>query len=232
MFSESRAVPSGDDTLEAFYEGLRGMGFGTDETDKRGKTDVNGAQDERTGTADAPAFEPRAGSAMASVVLETASRDRLALEQDKLDLQETIDRLRTEAEALRDSTTSLYQTLAEKDAEIQQLKKKEPESAETVRLVLGAAPERLKVGGRGWACNVEGALAYGRERRDLVLTLLDPRYASELLAEIQKGEVAILSARGRTACVYAGHCAKIYGDADSTDFITCFRFRCSEETGA
>ena len=93
---------------------------------------------------------------------------------------------------------------------------------ETVRVVMSLPEERLKVGGRHWECRVMGALHVGRGGRCAVLTVCDPAYSSELLAEMQPGEVVVLSESARTYCTYAGHCAKIYGEQDSQDFIAAF----------
>jgi hypothetical protein len=65
-----------------------------------------------------------------------------------------------------------------------------------------------------------------------VLTVSDPSYGSELLASVQPGEVVVLSSSARTACTYAGHCVKIYGDADSQDFITMLQLGISPDAGS
>ena len=94
-------------------------------------------------------------------------------------------------------------------------------------IVLGAADERLKVGGDGWECNVVGHL----ERcagGEVVLVVADPRYGETLLASAVPGRMAVLSASGRTDCEYYGCCARIYGDAGSLDFVACLRARLAE----
>lgn len=96
-----------------------------------------------------------------------------------------------------------------------------------MRVVLSRPEERLKLGGRGWESKVMGALHFGRERRDLVVTVSDAAYAAELLASIRAGEVAVLSRGHRATCQYNGSCGKLYGDGDSQDYVACFRMSVS-----
>jgi hypothetical protein len=150
------------------------------------------------------------GAALASMVAE---RDRLYDTATSLQAQvEELNRRLAGYEAL----DAHYANIEREMHELQQ-SRDEP-AAETVRVILSAAEERLKVGGRGWECNVMGALHYGRGR-SLILTMSDPAYASELFTEIQTGEVVVLSAAGRMSCTYSSRCVKIYGDAGSPDFI-------------
>ena len=95
-------------------------------------------------------------------------------------------------------------------------------AGETVRIVMSLPEEHLKVGGRHWECRVVGALHVGHGGRCAVLTVCDPAYSSELLAEMRPGEVVVLSESARTYCTYDGHCAKIYGEQGSQDFIAAF----------
>ena len=118
--------------------------------------------------------------------------------------QELITRLQSEVDTLR--------------------KRPGPVVHETVRVQLAAEQEKIKLGGRGWECRVLGHLDFGRDGRSAVLTVADPGYASELMAEIQVGELVILHGSERTACGYAGECSKLYGDPNSPDFIAVFRF--------
>ena len=151
------------------------------------------------------------GAALASMVAE---RDRLAEMASALGRQ--VDELKYQL-AGYEARDEHYANI---EREMHELHKSRGEpAAETVRAVLSAPEERLKVGGRGWECNVMGALHFGRAGRSLVLTVSDPAYASELFTEIQAGEVVVLSQAGRTSCAYSGRCAKIYGDAGSPDFI-------------
>ena len=151
------------------------------------------------------------GAALASMVAE---RDRLAEMASALGRQ--VDELRHRI-AGYEARDEHYANI---ERELHELRRSRGEpAAETVRAVLSAPEERLKVGGRGWECNVMGALHFGRAGRSLVLTMSDPAYASELFAELQIGEVVVLSQAGRTSCAYLGRCAKIYGDAGSPDFI-------------
>ena len=147
------------------------------------------------------------GAALASMVAE---RDRLY--DTATSLQAQVDELKRQL-AGYEARDAHYANI---ERELRQ-SRGEPE-AETVRAILSAPEERLKVGGRGWECNVMGALHYGRGR-SLILTMADPAYASELFTEIQAGEVVVLSASGRMSCTYSGRCVKIYGDAGSPDFI-------------
>ena len=110
-------------------------------------------------------------------------------------------------------------------AEVDTLRKKPgPVVHETVRVQLAAEQEKIKLGGHGWECRVLGHLDFGRDGRSVVLTVSDPGYASELMAEIQVGKFVILHGSARTACEYAGECSKLYGDPSSPDFIAVFRF--------
>lgn len=156
-------------------------------------------------------------AALASLVAE---RDRLLRMAN--DLSGEVGRLREmlEGYAARDQH---YAAIEEELAAEREARKSAEAAvqppAETVRVALSEQEQKLKVGGRGWECNIMGALHFGRSDRSLVLTVSDPGYASDLFAEIQPGEVAVLSAAGRTSCAYSGRCAKIYGDAGSPDFI-------------
>jgi hypothetical protein len=150
------------------------------------------------------------GAALASMVAE---RDRLY--DTATSLQAQVEELKRRL-AGYEARDAHYANIEREMHELQQ-SRDEP-AAETVRVILSASEERLKVGGRGWECNVMGALHYGRGR-SLILTMSDPAYASELFTEIQTGEVVVLSLAGRMSCTYSGRCVKIYGDAGSPDFI-------------
>ena len=235
MFSRHAGGAGDADTLDGFYDELgrpnagtgtpakgaaRGMLQGA-EAGTSGPSDPSGPGASAGRAAPVPPA-PRAygpsesgpvppdamGAALASMVAE---RDRLAEMASALGRQ--VDELRHQL--------AEYEARDEHYANIErELNKSRGEPmAETVRAILSAPEERLKVGGRGWECNVMGALHFGRAGRSLVLTMSDPAYASELFTEIQAGEVVVLSQAGRTSCAYSGRCAKIYGDAGSPDFI-------------
>lgn len=211
---------------EAAQEAQRRSGMVTSETAKKEKTAETGTSvtfgsggsagwdvpvpraSRAYGPSESGPMPPDAmGAALASLVAE---RDRLYGTATSLQVQ--VDELKHQL--------AMYEARDEHYANIErELQQSSGETAaETVRVILSVAEERLKVGGRGWECNVMGALHYGRGR-SLVLTMSDPAYASELFTEIQTGEVVVLSAAGRMSCTYSGRCVKIYGDAGSPDFI-------------
>jgi len=176
-----------------------------------GRDDRNAAQEPPPDPPDSTA------AAFASLVAE---RDQMR--QMANDLSAEVGRLREmlEGYAARDQHyANIERELAAEREARKSAEAAVPPPAETVRVALSEQEQRLKVGGRGWECNIMGALHFGRSDRSLVLTVSDPGYASDLFAEIQPGEVAVLSAVGRTSCAYSGRCAKIYGDAGSPDFI-------------
>lgn len=176
-----------------------------------GRDDRNAAQE--------PSDPPDSVSAAALASL-VAERDQLRMMAN--DLSGEVGRLREmlEGYAARDQHyAGIERELAAEREARKSAEAAVPPPAETVRVALSEQEQKLKVGGRGWECNIMGALHFGRSDRSLVLTVSDPGYASELFVEIQPGEVAILSAVGRTSCTYSGRCAKIYGDAGSPDFI-------------
>lgn len=242
MFSQYPDPPPDDNTLDGFYEGLRREPPGT----VRGSGEavrgmVSLASDMAPGGLQPgegrayPAASPAYGDQDAAQELPSDPPDSTAAalaslvsERDQLrrmanDLSGEVGRLREmlEGYAARDQHyAAIEQELAaEREARKSAEAAVPPLVAETVRVALSEQEQKLKVGGRGWECNIMGALHFGRSDRSLVLTVSDPGYASDLFAEIQPGEVAVLSAVGRTSCMYSGRCAKIYGDAGSPDFI-------------
>jgi predicted RNase H-like nuclease (RuvC/YqgF family) len=138
------------------------------------------------------------------------------------------DRLRAVASELTAQVAELRRQLevAARDAHymarVEQELRVHQSGGETVRVPLSRPEGRIKIGSRDWECNVIGSLHGGRSGRSLVLTVSNTAHASELLAEIRTGEVVVLSDEGRTSCTYSGRCAKIYGDAGSSDFIAMF----------
>ena len=245
MFSRYPDPPPDDNTLDGFYEGLRRESPGT--AGRPGEaargmvsvagdmapggpqpgegraypaaSPVHGDQDAAQEPLAEPPSDPPDSTAAAFASL-VAERDQMR--QMANDLSAEVGRLREmlEGYAARDQHyANIEQELAaEREARKSAEAAVQP-PAETVRVALSEQEQKLKVGGRGWECNIMGALHFGRSDRSLVLTVSDPGYASDLFAEIQPGEVAILSAVGRTSCTYSGRCAKIYGDAGSPDFI-------------
>jgi len=235
MFSRHPEGPGDADTLDGFYDELGRQNAGTAAPAREAKREATQETADGTsgtsgqggsgssagrgapvppasrayGPSESGPVPPDAmGAALASMVAE---RDRLAEMASALGRQ--VDELKYQLAG--------YEARDEHYANIErELHKSRGEpAAETVRTVLSVQEERLKVGGRGWECNVMGALHFGRAGRSLVLTMTDPAYASELFTELQIGEVVVLSQAGRTSCTYLGRCAKIYGDAGSPDFI-------------
>ena len=244
MFSQYPDPPPDDNTLDGFYEGLRREQPGTAGRPgeaARGMVSVAGDMapggpqpgEGRAYPAASPAYGDQAAaqelpsdpsdppdSTAAALASLVAERDQLRVMAN--DLSGEVGRLREmlEGYAARDQ----HYAGIERELAAEREARKSAEAAvlplaETVRVALSEQEQKLKVGGRGWECNIMGALHFGRSDRSLVLTVSDPGYASDLFAEIQPGEVAVLSAAGRTSCAYSGRCAKIYGDAGSPDFI-------------
>lgn len=212
MFSTSPERGLDDDTLDGFYEGLGRPAAGTADAGSASSADLGGTgavpavSAGGSGAAHSPA--PRAqGGRIAEL---EAERDYFA--EHVVKMSGEIGELRRRLEAYEAHDRSY---MAEVERQLASVV--EPE---TVRVALASDEERLKVGGPGWECNIVGSLHRGRGGRSFVLTVSDTAYASELLAEAQAGNVVVLSSAGRTSCVYAGRCAKIYGDAGSPDFIT------------
>ena len=85
--------------------------------------------------------------------------------------------------------------------------------------VSGVSPD-----GERWKASVDGRVDFSRSGGEAVLSVLDPAYASELLAVMSPGCELDLEFGGTgTHCGYDGVCDKIYGDPDSRDYITLFR---------
>ena len=206
--AKSRAVPvlreddgvTDDETLDGFYDSLRGPAPGTLEGSAEEREALSAARGERL----PPPLPPRVQEDPR--VAEVAElRRAIAVANSAIGEQQAlIARLQSEVDTLR--------------------KKPGPVVHETVRVQLAAEQEKIKIGGRGWECRVLGHLDFGREGRSVVLTVSDPGYASELIAEIQAGELVVLHGSERTECTYAGECSKLYGDPNSPDFIAVFRF--------
>ena len=198
--SKSRVVPvlregdgdTDDETLDGFYDSLRGPAPGTQEDSAEEREALASARGERL----PPPLPPRVQEDPR--VAEVAElRRALAVANSAIGEQQAlIARLQDEVDTLR--------------------KKPGPVVHETVRVQLAAEQEKIKLGGHGWECRVLGHLDFGRDGRSVVLTVSDPGYASELIAEIQVGAIVILHGSERTACEY--------GDPTSSDFIAVFRF--------
>lgn len=244
MFSRDTHTPEADDTLDDFYDSLRGPTPGTGETDlpaRRGA--VKAAEvgmDFGDGTGETvfrpvgapPPSEPRAHginpehpeypaqSGLAAVVSQLA--------EEKAELKRVADSLHYQVGALQAQLRDAQRQLdgvAARDKHYARVEQEMRESrarqtpAETVRVPLSTAEERIKVGGKGWECNLVGLLHVGRGGQSAVLTVSDPQYGSELLSSAVPGDVVVVTSSARTYCTYAGHCVKIYGDAGSPDFI-------------
>jgi len=262
MFSRAQGPYPVDDTLDGFYEELRGLPRGTGEAGSEaieprgfagGEAAGRGSVSAKGGRGAAvPAESPTHGSssqapaprdAMGRMKFPSSAPDNpeppvqadpvaaalasLVAERDQLarqvaDLNEAVQAYHwrlTEYEERDKHYANIENELAAEREARKSAEAARPPLAETVRVILSSEEERLKIGGRGWESNIVGAVHRGRSERSLVLTISDPAYASELFAEIQPGDVVILSAGGRTSCTYSGRCAKIYGDAGSPDFI-------------
>ena len=219
MFSRAPDSPGDADTLDGFYDSLGGVSPGTGETDAASAAaQATTFPRHRDGRGAAPALP----ESRARETAQTAPQSELAavverMAEEKAALSREVAELATQ---VSDLTLSLAEAAERRGAD---WASREPEPAgETVRVVMSAAEQKLKVGGKHWECRVMGSLHVGRGGRCAVLTVCDPAYASELLAEMQPGEVVVLSESERTYCTYSGLCAKIYGEQDSQDFIAVF----------
>lgn len=252
MFSRSMEAHAGDDTLDGFYESLGGPAPGTGETDLPAERMANSAErlaqavsdgvladragrTERSELAELARREERVALAVGYDPDSPRTREIAGHGQTTHDaLYDAMRKLaddkvvlKAHADALSKRLVELHGKLAEyaeRDKHYAHIEQEldEASRAETVRVPLAAGEERLKVGGQHWECRVMGALHTGRGGVSAVLTVSDVAYASELLVEIQTGKIVVLSESKRTSCTYHGHCAKIYGDPDSQDFITMF----------
>jgi len=246
MFSRHMEAQAGDDTLDGFYESLGGPAPGTGETDLPAERMANSAERlaqavsagvlaDRDGRAALAGRDERVALAVADDPDSPRTREIAGHGQTTHDaLYDAMRKLaddkvvlKAHADALSKRLVELHGKLAEyaeRDKHYARIEQEldEASRAETVRVPLAAGEERLKVGGQHWECRVIGALHTGRGGVSAVLTVSDVAYASELLAEIQPGRIVVLSESKRTSCTYRGHCAKIYGDTDSQDFITMF----------
>lgn len=167
------------------------------------------------------------------------------LEQRNVELQEENDRLhnlRRDYAELAESYKVADFKLRQKTAEVELLRKSvspvsEP-SSDTVRVQLGAEQELFRIAGQRndgekWETALLGHLDFSRTMGECVLSVIDPKYAAELLAVMPHGPCRIVNGNGAgTACAYAGICDKIYGDPASADYITLFRFRVTGEGNA
>lgn len=231
MFSREPQASGGGDTLDDFYESLGDVPTGTGEPDPQPKKAVFAGVDMGRGRSEtvvgrvvqpAPGA-PRAYGPLGRVEpgMEAYVNELVRLTAEKAELQRRLESLGgqlAEAQRQLDDAAARERHYAGLEQEVRLSRT----PAETVRVPLAAEETKLKVGGRHWECNIVGALHMGRTGQSAVLTVSDPAYASELLAEIQPGQVVILSESKRTSCTYGGHCAKIYGEPDSPDFIAAF----------
>lgn len=223
--SPQKAGDSDPDTLDGFYDSLEGLGLGTDEV--RGKpleaprrapgrqavgrpaAALEADVAERLARLQAPTV-----SAVTMEALETA--ERLASERDRAMAE--CERLRREAESLRAALADMQGRLADAD-----------HPHDSVRVQLGGGMSQVSVSGvspdgERWKASVDGRIDFSRSGGEAVLSVLDPAYASELLAVMSPGcELDLEFGGAGTHCGYDGVCDKIYGDPDSRDYITLFR---------
>lgn len=211
MFSNDLSEIQDEDTLDAFYADLSGSGEGT--AGLFGKLEKRGSRQEEDSRGASAEGHP---STMVSLTDEHAER----LEARCAELEEYVGRLRSELGSAESRMAAYEEELTEYRRTLRHHGR--------IRVFLGSRQEKLKLGGRGWECRVEGHIDLGPvvdgRAAELVLTITDPAYSSELLSVMPYGDVVILSASGRTYCTYSGICDKLYGDSDSRDFIACFRF--------
>lgn len=224
--AKSRAVPvlrevdggTDDETLDGFYDSLGGPAPGTLEGSAEEREALASARGERL----PPPLPPR--------VQEEPGVDEVVGIRRDIGVQEDprvaeVAELRRALAVANSAIGEQQELITRLQAEVDTLRKRPgPVVHETVRVQLAAEQEKIKLGGHGWECRVLGHLDFGRDGRSAVLTVSDPGYASELMAEIQVGELVILHGSERTACEYAGECSKLYGDPSSPDFIAVFRF--------
>lgn len=211
MFSEDDYEIQDEDTLDAFYADLSGSGAGTaGRGGTREKRGIRPEEDARDAAVEGP---PPA------TVSRTAEHARRLAERCA-ELEEYVGRLRSELGSAESRMAAYEEELAGYRRALRHHGR--------IRVFLGAGQEKLKLGGRGWECRIEGHVDLGPvvdgRASELVLTVADPAYSSELLSVMPEGDVVLLSASGRTYCTYSGICDKLYGDSDSHDFIACFRF--------
>lgn len=260
VFPETENPVDGDDTLDGFYDELRGFGYGTGESEGKprkrpaeraarpaGKRrpDLPDPRLPRVRGAE-PEVDPEdTGDDLDAVPAPAPEPDYPADRQPDPDDQQpdpdaSILEAVTKIAAERDDARRAYEELRRdylvlQDRLNRQPKAPKPEAHDTVRIQLSAAPEKMKVGGRDvlgdvWEVRLLGHLDFSRDRTECVLTVIDPASGSELLAQLVPGEVMLLTKDGRTPCAYAGVCGKIYGDPGSSDFITCIRLKVTGET--
>ena len=220
-----KAADSDPDTLDGFYDSLEGLGLGTDEVLDRPRearrrepgiqAGVRPAETKEADVAERLArLQAPPVSAVTVEALEAA--ERMAAERDRA-LAEC-ERLRREAASLRAAAADLQNRLD--DAE---------RKHDSVRVQLGGGMSQVSVsgvspGGEKWKLAVEGRLDFSRSGGEAVLSVLDPAYASELLAVMGPGcELDLEFGGAGTHCGYDGICDKIYGDPESRDYITLFR---------
>lgn len=223
--SPQGAVDSDPDTLDGFYDSLEGLGLGTDEVrgkpreaQRRAPGRQAGGRPEEALAADVAERLARLQAPPVSAVtmeaLETA--ERLASERDRA-LAEC-ERLRREAESLRAALADMQGRLADVD-----------HPHDSVRVQLGGGMSQVSVSGvspdgERWKASVDGRVDFSRSGGEAVLSVLDPAYASELLAVMSPGcELDLEFGGAGTHCGYDGICDKIYGDPGSRDYITLFR---------
>lgn len=253
MFSRGAGQSADDDTLDGFYDSLPSGWLGTGDagSEVRKGSAARAARAARAATTVRAVkvgmdFGAGPSETVVSDVPEPAGRPRLSPaplprteppvpSADVYALSAAMAKLAEEKAELGHKVADLQERLRKAQAQLEEAVRSrhvapEPE-AETVRVALSAEEERLKVGGRGWECNVVGRLHLGRGGVSAVLTVSDPAYGSELLASVQPGEVVVLSSSARTSCTYAGHCVKIYGEADSQDFITMLQLGVVPDAG-
>lgn len=222
MFSLAKTAVPADDTLDAFYETTGDIPHGTDETPAPVRRRPAEPEFDAAGNEVPPPPTPPAQ--------EDAGASEAEADDEIVAIVEQIAGERDSARAAYAELRRDYLALEQENARLRQEAAERPEAEHGIlRVQLATEDVKLKVGGRGWECRVMGHLDYAHGRGEVMLTVMDPAYASELINEIQRGPCVIVSERGRTACAYHGDCAKIYGDPGSSAFITCFRFGCEAD---
>ena len=223
--SPQGAVDSDPDTLDGFYDSLEGLGLGTDEVRGKPLEAPRRAPGRQAGGRPAEALEADVAERLArlqappvsAVTMEALeAAERIAAERDRA-LAEC-ERLRREAESLRAALADMQGRLADADR-----------PHDSVRVQLGGGTSQVSVSGvspdgERWRSSVDGRVDFSRSGGEAVLSVLDPAYASELLAVMSPGCELDLEFGGTgTHCGYDGVCDKIYGDPESRDYITLFR---------
>lgn len=244
----SRVFPdSGDgvkdaETLDDFYAGLEGSGIGTSDF-QGGVRGMPGGAGKRASAAPASPLaqvpQPVHQPAPQLVPAPTGVAEVLRLVRELEAVRSECATVKSELDRALREYASLSQAHADLEARYRDVSVrleaaasglKEAKTAHgKVRVRLSGRQEKMKLGGRDalgdvWEVRIMGHADFTDDGDEMVLTVIDQESASELLASMIVGEVIVLTAAGRFTCAYRGLCDKIYGDDESPDFITLFRF--------